>query len=240
MTLIRFLPYTLAMKHAEKQSYAVIMGDLVGSQQAPSTQKLHVDFNQVIANANEAFQSALSSPLTITLGDEFQALTKTLVEAATIARSLRWDLLNKDINCRFVVGLTDLQTPLNSHQAWNMMGPGLAEARHKLNDKQADLYYRFSLSHKALTKTFQALPLIETLLDALGAGLSTLEAEWTAQQRQDIIAQMRGDSASDLAERRSVTRKNIYKVRSAGHYDTYSTQWTALLSALEAVDDGSL
>lgn len=72
---------------------------------------------------------------------------------------LRLRLLVADVSCRFVIGTTQLETPVNPKEAWNMMGSGLAEARDKLNDKRATNAYRFSLPGE---------PLVESLLDAVG------------------------------------------------------------------------
>ncbi|MFD2134716.1 hypothetical protein ACFSLT_04795 [Novosphingobium resinovorum] len=74
----------------------------------------------------------MASPLTITLGDEFQGPFTSLVAAAQAAREIRFELLGKDIDCRFVIGSIDLRTPVNSRRAWNMMGPGFADARERL------------------------------------------------------------------------------------------------------------
>ena len=205
----------------------VIMGDLVKSRGAGSIAALHAAFNTAIARTNSESNAALLSPLTITLGDEFQGLTHTVSDAATVARQLRYDLLRQDISCRFVIGLAKLETPVNSDKAWNMMGDGLATARTMLNDKSDALIYKVSLPHH---------PLHQTLLNALGAGLGMIERNWTAQQQHDIMAMMDGTAPSALAQERGVTVHSIYKVRSSGEFDTYVTQWQAMMSGLQDID----
>ena len=66
-------------------TYAVVMGDLVASEAASSRRALHRTFNAAIDTANAAFAAALASPLTITLGDEFQGLAGDLPTAMRIA-----------------------------------------------------------------------------------------------------------------------------------------------------------
>lgn len=202
------------------------MGDLVQSERAPSAIDLHRHFNTAIARANQVHGATLASPLTITLGDEFQGLTKSLTVAAAIARDIRLWLLDDAIECRFVIGLIELTTPLNTSAAWNMMGPGLSTARNKLNQKRAASLYRFSLGELALDKN----------LEALGAGLTAIERRWTDQQRTDITAFLAGATPNDIAKRRNVSVHSIYKVRSAGDFDAYILQWAAINEALAAID----
>ena len=117
--------------------HAVLMGDLVGSERHADPRDLHARFNAAIDRQNKALAADMASPLTITLGDEFQGLFTSLVAAAQAAREIRFELLGKDIDCRFVIGSIDLRTPVNSRRAWNMMGPGFADARERLGEKRS-------------------------------------------------------------------------------------------------------
>ena len=213
------------------QHYAVVMGDLVHSGRAPAPEVLHDRFNAAVEAGNRAHAAALASPLTITLGDEFQGLVRSLAGAVPLVLGLRLALMSAGIDCRFVIGRVEIRTPLNRERAWNMMGPGLARARERLNEKAAGVFYRFSI---------EEAPLTETLLDALGAGLSVIERGWTDRQRDDIAALLGGLSAGELAQRRNVSVHSVYKVRGAGNYDAYVEQWQAIEAALEALDAGSV
>ena len=211
------------------QRLAVVMGDLVRSERAPAPERLHARFNAEVEACNAAHGAALASPLTITLGDEFQGLARSLGQAAPIVRGLRLALMRAGLDCRFVIGRVEIRTALNREKAWNMMGPGLGRAREKLNQKKAGIFYRFSV---------EGAPVSEIMLDALGAGLSAIERGWTGQQRDDIAALMAGASAAELARRRKVSVHSIYKVRSAGNYDAYAAQWQAIDAGLAALDAG--
>ncbi len=217
------------MQGEPAQRFSVVMGDLVRSGRAPVPEALHARFNAAVEACNAAHSDALASALTITLGDEFQGLARSLAQAVPLVRGLRLELMAAGIDCRFVIGQAEIRTPVNPDKAWNMMGPGLARAREKLNDKKAGVFYRFSL---------EDAPLTETLLDALGAGLSAIERGWTEQQRADIAALMAGVTAAELARRREVSVHSIYKVRGAGNHDAYVAQWRAVEAALVALDAG--
>lgn len=207
--------------------HAVLMGDLINSEQSPSIASLHATFNAAVAEINRAEEARLLSPLTITLGDEFQGLPLSLSAALSMARALRFDMISHDIGCRFVIGLATIETQINRQKAWNMMGPGLADARAALNDKSGISHYRFSLPTD---------PIFESMLNALGAALSMIERGWTKRQREDITASLDGHSPAAIAQRRNVSAHSIYKVRSAGNMDLYQLQWDAIQKALAHLD----
>ncbi len=207
--------------------YAVLMGDLVDSEGHDDPEQLHAAFNAAIERQNAGLAAYMMSPLTITLGDEFQGLLTSLDAAARAARAVRFDLMRQDIDCRFVIGLVDLKTPINSERAWNMMGPGFAAARERLGEKRSSSRYRFSIPQDAL---------LETLLDAIGGSLSAIERGWSVAQRDVIIALSEGASVADVAQARDVGIPNVYKVRSAGVYDRYLTEWDAVHTALADLD----
>ncbi len=215
------------MMGTNRQRYAVVMGDLVRSESSLPVEFLHARFNQAVDRQNFEHAANLLSPLTITLGDEFQGITHTVIQAIEIARGMRQELLAEKIDCRFVVGTVEIKSPINSSKAWNMMGPGLARARNKLNQKKANQFYRFSISEA---------PITEVLLDAIGVGLSAIERSWTDQQREDISALIGGLSPAELSERRNVSVHSIYKVRSSGNFDAYTHQWNAVNKALSELE----
>lgn len=211
----------------QQRFYAVIMGDLVRSERAASIEHLHDRFNAAINHQNTSYQQSLASPLTITLGDEFQGLVMSLASALAIARALRFQLLSEGIECRFAIGLAEPKTPINPDRAWNMMGPGLARTRSKLDEKRTQSLYRFSVTDD---------PVMETALEALGAGVTMIERRWTGQQREDITALLAGASPADIARQRNVSVHSIYKVRASGDYDTYVMQWRAIQDILTHID----
>jgi SatD family protein len=208
---------------------AVLMGDLVGSERARSIKTVHRAFNKAIDLANERYAEGIESPLTITLGDEFQGLLRTLSHAWRVASELRFRLLVADVSCRFVIGMTQLETPLNKREAWNMMGGGLAEARDKLNDKRTGNAYRFSLPGE---------PIVESLLDAVGDSLTEVEIGWTATQLEYYWAVHDGArSNAAVAKSLGVTSRSLYKVLSAARVEFHRRQSAILRGALTGLDE---
>lgn len=210
-------------------THVAVMGDLVGSGAAPSSARLHRVFNAAVDDANARFAEALAAPLTITLGDEFQGLAASLTAGFAIASFLRYVLLAQDVPCRFALGAARIETPVSGPRAWNLMGPGLAQTRAKLEDKRRPHAYRFHLPGE---------PLVEPLLEAVGLALTVIELDWTERQREVATSLLRAQDASgaQLARRLGVTARNVNKIRSAARLDVYEAEWQAMQTALAGLD----
>lgn len=216
---------------------AVVMGDIIGSESAPSVGHLHSAFNRAVANANARYPDLILSPLTITLGDEFQGLVDNLPDAFRLVSRLRLELLQTDVACRFVIGAVSIETPLNETIAWNMMGPGLSEARDRLNDKSDASAYRFCLP-KALVledqRTREVISTLTALLDALGSSMTTLEKGWTATQLSTVAPVIVGDAyVKSIAQIRRISDSSVYKTMRAANYETYAQQRAGIIGGLE-------
>jgi hypothetical protein len=207
------------------------MGDIIGSEEMDRA-RLHAVFNEEIGRANRAFAQDLASPLTITLGDEFQGMVRSSADAFRIANQMRLGLLGRQVACRFVIGQADIQTPVNRKEAWNMLGAGLAPARARLNDKKETGAYRFSLLPEQQQDRTTAL---QNLLDALGATLGDMEAGWSGVQLATIGLWMRHDGDADqVAKIRKISKRAVYYALEAADWEAYVKRRKALHSYLSA------
>lgn len=208
------------------RNHTVLMGDIVESEKFPSREHLHVVFNRSVDAANQKHGDDIASPLTITLGDEFQGLFFSRVAAFRVAHEMRLELLREGVRCRFVVGDVHLETPLNKSSAWNMLGRGLAEARGRLEEKQDPNAYRFSFPEDG------DLP---PLLDAIGSSLSFLEEGWTERQqlyiRENLLS---GLDVVEIADRHGVSKRAVYKGLEAANLKLYQRQLDAISGYLRA------
>ena len=216
-------------KPARRQRYAIVMGDLIQSEKARYPRVVHERFNDAVARANDAFKSAIASPLTITLGDEFQGLCNTLTDGLAVIHHLRINLLCAGVGCRFVLGHAKLETRLNRTKAWNMVGPGLSAAREKLNDKRDANAYRFAFPDK---------PIYERLMDAIGLSLTLIERDWTDTQLRYIsLLEETGGSVEQLAKRLRITARSVFKVLNAANASFHSRQREALTVGAQELDE---
>lgn len=217
-------------------SSTVLMGDLVASRQAASASELHRHFNTIVERMNRVHGDLLVSPLTITLGDEFQGRCRNLRDAFRIAAEMRLRFLREEVRCRFVVGWVRVETPINRQKAWNMMGPGFAEAREMLLDdsnsdhRHEDSAYRFSLLDQ---------PIIERLLNALGGALTIFEEDWTSRQCELATHRLleTAQSVADMAKLYEVSERSIYNVLKAARLGDIENIRDAIEETLSDLDD---
>jgi hypothetical protein len=219
-------------RHSSSSTFAVVMGDIVDSEKASSSRTLSRKFNSAITIANSKFEDSLASPLTITLGDEFQGLSRSATRGFEIITNLRFELLRKKVSCRFVLGIVDLKTEVNSDKAWNMMGAGFAQARKRLNEKSDPNAYRFSIDNGSTEKESPT----QRLLNAVGISLTMVEGQWTETQQRYIQLRQSNNSAEQIAKRLMIGPRSYYKVLEAAKWHYHTEQREAILYALAVID----
>lgn len=113
------------------------MGDVTGSRRHPG-QIVQTALAAIIATVNEKYSSHILSPLTITLGDEFQGVVDNLDSIVSLI--LNMESLGRSANLPFrlhyvgVIG--DIDTDINPKIAHGMLGDGLSRARDLLTQKK--------------------------------------------------------------------------------------------------------
>ena len=111
----------------------ILMGDIIGSRDKQS-KKLISDFKKLLKNVSNN-KEAFISPPTITLGDEFQGVVKSLTDGINIIFQIEEMIIKKsyDFKLRYVLYYGQIDTPINRESAHGMMGEGLIKARELLN-----------------------------------------------------------------------------------------------------------
>lgn len=152
----------------KKMQAIILMADIQNSSQQDQ-KKLAVEFKALIQSANKYFKNELYSPLTITLGDEFQGISKTLTTAIKIIFYLEETILRKEytMKLRYIVNTGKIETPVNHKIAYGMMGSGLTAARNHLTAlKKENNRFKIFTNNPGRTSTLnQALFLYQTYID---------------------------------------------------------------------------
>src|SRR5438270_9561839 len=96
-----------------------VIGDIVLSRAIAQRAEFQKQLRRTLDNINK--RSAMASPYTITLGDEFQAVYRdprgVFVDILTIMERIA------PVSARFAIGVGTLRTPINPTQAIGMDGP---------------------------------------------------------------------------------------------------------------------
>jgi hypothetical protein len=116
--------------------YIIFMADVVDSRH--KDQRAVADqLKQLTEAVNDDCRELISSPMTVTLGDEYQGVC-TSVDAAVamILYKESWLLKSRaEFDLRYIVYEGAIDTPINANTSYGMLGPGLTEARSKLVSK---------------------------------------------------------------------------------------------------------
>lgn len=107
--------------------HLVLIGDLVASRHVGDRAALQRRLKNAVRNLNRRHGKRLTSPFTVTLGDEFQAIYR---DAETVFGDVFF-LLHalSPVRVRFSLAVGKIDTPLNREQAIGMDGPAFHDAR---------------------------------------------------------------------------------------------------------------
>ncbi len=118
--------------------YHILMADIMKSSEYDGA-KIMPEFKRIVNQLNLSYQTEILSPLTITLGDEFQGLISDLDKAIELIFSLDQLLLDQPFDMRYVLNFGEIQTAINKQNSYGMLGEGLTFARQQLEKmKEAD------------------------------------------------------------------------------------------------------
>ncbi len=188
------------------------MGDVVKSRQSDQ-KELYKKFNLVVKKVSKKHSRRIISPLTITLGDEFQGITTSTLDAFRIATSIGLEAMSANFRCRHVIAAGRIDTRINRKKSWNMLGEGLTVARETLNDKtKNDNRYRFVVSGPIATKS----------LNFIGQVMTSIEDGWTARQLEVVTTVLKSRSTNmETAEALGIADRVFYKILKSASFQMY-------------------
>jgi hypothetical protein len=114
--------------------FPILMADIINSRRKNSS-LLMQQFKDIVSSVNKVKSENLISPLTITLGDEFQGLTNTIENGIKTIFDIEEIILDKqyDFKLRYVLLYGQIDTEINTSIAYEMLGEGLTNARRDIN-----------------------------------------------------------------------------------------------------------
>jgi hypothetical protein len=132
----------------------ILMCDIIGSRNLDQVLTIE-NFKKCTSYINKKYSNSLLSPLTITLGDEFQGIVQNLNDTIEILIDLEEFIIenNFKFKLRYVVNYGEIQTEINNKIAYEMLGEGLTNARIVINEmKNSSSRFNFIIdnSEKAI------------------------------------------------------------------------------------------
>ncbi len=180
------------------------MGDIVQSEQHIALDLMQ-SFKARIASLNEHHSDSILSPLTITLGDEFQGVVADLSTAvALIIESEEYALFSNDaFSMRYVVNYGEIDTAVNPTIAYEMLGLGLTQARYRLEGmkNRSERFAVFAENQVFDRMMKNAWHLFQSIYDG-----------WNLEKDRRIIADfVRFEDYKVVADRNQKTRSQMWK-----------------------------
>ena len=209
--------------------YIALIADVIDSKLFKERSDLQKKLEAVLFHMNNRFETYLASRLTLTLGDEFQALFTLDAPIFQIIDSLRQDL--KPAQLRFGIGLGKIVTDIDPLQSIGADGPAYWNARaainlvHQKNDYGNTQLY-FSSGKKE--EDFQ--------INAL------LAADWRESQEELLRGLLKLSiysedfSQQELAQALSLNPSALSKRLKSSSIRVYLRSRAAALAAIQAID----
>lgn len=118
---------------ADKVFY-ILMADIIKSRSHDQAE-LSDAFKQLTVAVNGKYKDKMVSPITVTLGDEFQCVLESSLHAVELIFLIEETIfsLSSDIKLRYVLAKGAISSAINTEIGWGMMGEGLAHTRERLN-----------------------------------------------------------------------------------------------------------
>ncbi|WP_222933169.1 SatD family protein [Fulvivirga aurantia] len=181
------------------------MADIISSS-AHNGQELMGDFKKIVKDVNSRYNKEIISPLTITLGDEFQGVVSDLMAAVQIIFALDEKLLknDNDFNLRYIVNYGEIDTEINKKIAHEMLGEGLTKARKGLEQMKSEDRETLimGIEDSKLTKLNLALQLYRSIYN-----------DWHKKDRQLVFDFLQMDDYKKLAEKYSKDPSSMWRKR---------------------------
>lgn len=186
-------------------NYFILMGDVVASRRVDA-RELRRHLKSLVASCNSDLKSLILSPYTITLGDEFQGIALSLRAIAESIFYFEETRVKKKYHFKLhYVGLYgEIQTPINREIAYEMMGPGLTQARALLTDRyRGRPRFVFDLPDRRLSNNLTRLcKVIDSITD-----------RWNVEDYPLIADMLMNSSNAEVAVKHDKNRSQIWKRR---------------------------
>lgn len=180
------------------------MADVVSSRSKDQKQLME-DFKIITEAINYKHSKKLKSPLTITLGDEFQGITKDVNAALQIIFSLDEEILIRGagFKLRYVLLEGQIDTPINDKIAYGMLGEGLTNARKALQEaKLTKNRYHIILKNSEMSKALNNSFII----------YQGLTDDWKMVRDRELLTEfLKGNDYKIVADELGKTRSQIWK-----------------------------
>lgn len=197
--------------------YVIVMADILQSREKDANE-LMLEFKETVKHINDNWQTNIISPLTITLGDEFQAIIDTVENAVNIIIEIEEFMLAKEFTfkLRYVLNFGKIETEINREIAHEMLGEGLTDARKALTDLK-NSESRFLIKFKKEDWR------IEKMLNDTFKIFQYYTDSWKANDYRIASDFIRHDDYKVIADKLGINRSTAWRRRKSLNIEEFET-----------------
>ncbi|MDZ7773749.1 MAG: SatD family protein [Balneolaceae bacterium] len=188
-----------------KDHYHILMGDVIRSSEF-DPDSLGSQLKDFVKSANDALGDDTLSPYTVTLGDEFQGVTRSLKSGIETLIYFEEQRLEQQLRFQmhYVLHYGTIDTAINPETSYGMLGEGLREARDLLaSKKRGRKRFKFSLQDDEMSEQ----------LNRIFEVLDGISKRWKMDDFDLILDMIRNDNDQDVGEKHGKDRTQIYRRR---------------------------
>lgn len=180
--------------------YIALVADICDSKKLENRDEVQNNLELACKRINaQSGRLGIVSPLTITLGDEVQALfqyaDKLWVSLIELEAALH------PVRLRFGIGIGEISTKINRAAAIGMDGPAFHRARDAVESLRKDG------KHYRLVGLGEESELVLHALDMM----SSLRGSWKGNRLEIFLGALKNRNASEMAVKLGITERAVYK-----------------------------
>lgn len=207
-------------------TYCAVIGDIVGSRKLGAEERLNVQrrFLSVAENSNKLYTECIESPFTVTIGDEFQVLLKSLTIAPKIIDGIIKEMA--PVALVFGVGIGEIVTDINPKLAIGMDGPAFHFARGAIEQakkKKPKVIYK---------SDFIGMDMI----NSLHYFIESCEERRTKRQKQVLGYLNQNYTQEEIAKELGIKQQSVHDIINASYMSEIEDAKRAILNCLYDLD----
>lgn len=181
----------------------ILMADIIDSRKYDS-QELITNFKELVTELNTTFKRSVLSPLTITLGDEFQGVVVNYQVAIQLMIFSEEYLIRnkKKFKMRYVLYEGRIDTKINTEKAYEMLGEGLIKAREELiaNKKNGERFHIVLKNTERSNYFNKTFCLFQFFID-----------NWKIKDSETVTGFLDGLNYRDLADKMGKNKSTLWR-----------------------------
>jgi len=190
------------------------MADIIKSRNENPNQ-LMTKFKSLVNTINKEQKKLILTPLTITLGDEFQGIASSMENGVNLIFAIEEMIIKKGLNIklRYVLNYGKIETKINTLIAHEMLGEGLTYSRKKLeSSKKEDQRFKIINNSKENPDEYinEAFSLYQDIVDNWKEKDLETVSKFLVFDDYKIVAEKINTNASSAWRRKKSLKINEY------------------------------